>query len=101
MNSIQLDNIRAPFIKFGKFFVAHDKIIYFVLFFCVIIGAILGLNLALYQPSDEDYRSQKLSETQSARFDTETIDKIQQLNAQQQTNTDSIPTGKRVNPFGE
>lgn len=101
MKSPQLTAAKAQFTKFGAFFVAHDKIIYFVLFVCVIIGAILGLNAALYQPSDEGYRTKKLSETQSPRFDTDTIKKIQNLNAQQQTNTDTLPAGQRVNPFGE
>lgn len=85
----------------GHFFFAHNRMIYFVLFFCVLGGAIVGLNVALYQPSDEDYRTKKLSETQSPRFDEATIKKIQNLNARQQTNTDALPTGQRINPFGE
>jgi hypothetical protein len=101
MKSIQLGGLTVRFKKIGKFFAAHSRMIYFVLFVCVLIGAILGLNLALYQPSDEEYKAQKLSETQSARFDTETIKKIQNLNAQQQTITSPIPTNQRVNPFGE
>lgn len=101
MKDFSLDKLKASFKKLGKFFVAHSRMIYFVLFVCVVIGAMIGLNLALYQPSDEAYRSQKLSETQSARFDTETIKKIQNLNAQQQTYTDSLPTNQRVSPFGE
>ena len=101
MKSPAFDPIKERFKQFGKFFVAHDRMIYFVLFVCVVIGAILGLNLALYQPSDEAYRAEKLSKTQSPRFDTDTIKKIQSLNTQQQTNMDSIPTNQRVNPFGE
>lgn len=101
MKSPRFDPIKKQFSRFGKFFVAYSRMIYFVLFVCVVIGAMLGLNTALYQPSDEEYRAQRLSESQSARFDTDTIQKIQNLNAQQQTNTDSIPTDQRVNPFGE
>ena len=89
------------FRSIGKFFVVHSRTIYFVLFLGVLIGAILGLNLALYQPTDEAYRTDKLNKTQSARFDTETIEKINNLNTQQQTITSPIPTDRRVNPFGE
>lgn len=85
----------------GSFLFHHSAMIYFVLFVCVLIGAILGLNLILSKPSDELYRNEKLRDTQSTRFDTETIDDIQNLNAKQQTNTDSLPTGQRTNPFGE
>lgn len=101
MKDLSLDVVKAQFVKIGKFFAAHSRIIYFVLFVCVLIGAILGLNLALYQPSDEAYRTEKLTKTQSARFDTETIEKINNLNAQQQMLTNPIPTDRRVNPFGE
>ena len=101
MNGFSLDPVRKRFVVLGKLFAAHARMIYFVLFVCVVIGAMLGLNLALYQPSDEVYRTEKLNEAQSPRFDSETIEKIQNLNAQQQTNLDSIPTNQRVNPFGE
>ena len=96
-----LNDIKAYLTKIGKFFAVHSRTIYFVLFLCVLIGAILGLNLALYQPTDEAYRTDKLNKTQSARFDTETIEKINNLNTQQQTITSPIPTDRRVNPFGE
>lgn len=101
MNQLSLDGIRMYASQVGKFFTVHNRMIYFILFICVLIGAILGLNLALYQPSDEDYRAKKMSETQSARFDTDTITKIKNLNAQQQTITDAPPAGQRTNPFGE
>lgn len=96
-----LDKLRATFRRFGHFLFTHNGMIYFILFFCAIGGAVVGLNLAINQPTDEDYRLQRLSETQSPRFDEETIKKIQNLNARQQTNTDSLPTGQRTNPFGE
>lgn len=101
MKNPVIDSTKAQFTKIGKFLVTYSRMIYFVVFVCVLIGAILGLNLALYQPTDEAYRNEKLSETQSARFDTETIGKIKNLNAQQQTITSPIPTDRRVNPFGE
>lgn len=101
MKSFSVVVIKDHFMKFGKFFAIHSRMIYFVVFLSVLIGAILGLNLALYQPSDEAYRTEKLNKTQSARFDTETIEKIKNLNAQQQTITSPIPTDRRVNPFGE
>lgn len=87
--------------SFGHFLFTYSRMIYFVLFVCALIGAILGLNIALNQPSDEDYRAKKLDETQTSRFDTETIEKIKNLNAKQQTTTDTLPTGQRINPFGE
>lgn len=89
------------FSRIGNFLFAHNRMIYFVLFIFALISAIIGLNIALYQPSDEDYRAKKMSETQSPRFDTETIQKIQNLNAKQQTITDDPPAGQRTNPFGE
>ncbi len=98
---LDLSSIKAPFAKFGRFFIVHNRMIYFVLFLSILISAIIGLNLALYQPSDEDYRAKKLSETQSPRFDKATIEKIQRLNAGQQTTTESSPAGSRTNPFGE
>lgn len=98
---LSLRSIGAPFSKIGRFFLIHNKMIYFVLFIMILISAIIGLNLALYQPSDEDYRAQKLSETQSPRFDTATIEKIQRLNSGQQTTTETSPAGSRTNPFGE
>lgn len=101
MSRISLNPIKAVFSRLGHQFLAHNRMIYFTLFVCVLIGAILGLNLALYQPSDDEYRTKKLGEAQSARFDTETIKKIQSLNAQQQTTTLSPPSGQRINPFGE
>ena len=101
MKSPSLGNFTKQFTKLGKFFATSIRMIYFVIYVCVLIGAILGLNLALYQPSDEAYRTERLSKTQSARFDTETIEKIQHLNTQQQTITKPIPTDRRVNPFGE
>ena len=96
-----LTDIGKMFSRFGHFFFTHNRMIYFILFFCVLGGAVLGLNVAINQPSDEEYRTQKLSETQSPRFDEATIDKIQNLNARQQTNTDALPSGQRTNPFGE
>lgn len=100
MKSLDLSSLSNQFRRLGHFFFAHNQMIYFVLFISVLIGAILGLNLALYQPSDEAYRTQKMSEAQSARFDTQTIEKIKSLNARQQTTTDALPAG-RTNPFGE
>ena len=96
-----LSTIKNFFSRIGSFFFTHNRMIYFVLFICALISAIVGLNLALYQSSDENYRAKKMSETQSPRFDTDTIKKIQNLNAKQQTITDEPPAGQRTNPFGE
>ena len=98
---LSLAALKKPFSRFGHFFLIHNRMIYFVLFFCALSGAIVGLNLAINQPSDEAYRAEKLSETQSPRFDDSTIQRIQNLNARQQTNTDALPSGQRTNPFGE
>lgn len=98
---ISLGGIQNAFGRFGHFLFTYNRMIYFVLFICALSGAIIGLNIALNQPSDSEYRTTKLSETQSARFDAETIQKIQNLNAQQQTITDALPVGQRTNPFGE
>ncbi len=101
MKTPSLHILTSRFKQLGEFFFAHNRMIYFVLFISVLIGAIIGLNIALYRPSDEAYRGQKQSEAQSARFDTNTIERIQNLNARQQTVTDPVPTGTRSNPFGE
>lgn len=85
----------------GSFLFHHSTMIYFVLFVCVLIGAIGGLNLILSKPSDEVYRAEKLKSGQSTRFDEPTIEKINNLNAKQQTTTDTLPAGQRTNPFGE
>lgn len=100
-SSTFLASLKKRVSAFGSLLFNHSTTIHFVLFVCVLIGAIAGLNLILSKPSDEVYRSEKLRDTQSTRFDTSTIDKIQNLNAKQQTVTDSLPTGQRTNPFGE
>ncbi|HAC56160.1 TPA: hypothetical protein DCF80_01540 [Candidatus Saccharibacteria bacterium] len=100
-SGLSLGALASAFRSFGRFFFEHNRMIYFVLFLSAVIGAIAGLNLILYQPSDEAYRTEKQNSAQSARFDTDTIEKIQQLNANQQTNTDEPPAGTRSNPFGE
>ena len=98
---LSLKSSKLSFAKLGMFFYSHGSMIYFVIFTCVLIGAIIGLNIALNKPGDEDYRAQKQSEIQSAKFDTQTIERIKQLNAKQQTQTDELPIGQRINPFGE
>ena len=96
-----LATVTRSFKKLGSFLSAHSFMVYFIIFTFVLTGAFLGLNIALNQPSDEDYRSQKLSEIQSTKFDTATIERIKRLNAQQQTNLDTLPAGQRTNPFSE
>lgn len=101
MKTSPLNSIHVKLESVGKAFRTHNKMIYFVLFVCALIGAITSLNLALYKPSDEAYRNRKLSESQSARFDKVTIEKIQNLNAEQQINIKTLPASQRINPFGE
>ena len=100
-SSALMNSLKIRLKNFGDILFHHSAMIYFVLFVCVLIGAILGLNIILSKPSDEAYRSEKLRDTQSTSFDAETIEKIKNLNAKQQTATDSLPTGQRTNPFGE
>ena len=99
--SFSLTTLKDRFTKIGKLFYAHNNMIYFVLFMCVLISAVASLNLVLNQPSDEEYRNKKLSEAQSPRFDQDTIEKIKNLNTRQQAIADPPPTNQRVNPFGE
>ena len=47
MKSFSVVVIKDHFMRFGKFFAIHSRMIYFVVFLSVLIGAILGLNLAL------------------------------------------------------
>lgn len=101
MKSPQLDKLKGSLRNVGRFMEVHSRMIWFVLMFSVIIGTFISLNLALYRPSDEEYRATKMQELQSSRFDTETIKKIQNLNAREQTNVDALPSGQRINPFGE
>lgn len=96
-----LSSIKTKTSRVGQFLFMYNRMIYFVLFVCVLIGAVFGLNLALNRPSDEAYRAKRVNETQTSRFDTATIEKVKNLNAKQQTITDSPPAGQRTNPFGE
>lgn len=96
-----IDKLSGGFSRTGRFISSHNYSIYSVLFLATLITAVLGLNLILNKPSDEDYRSQKLSELQSTRFDTETMESIKQLNTRQQTTPNLPASGKRTNPFGE
>lgn len=101
MKNQSLDGLKIKLVHIGKFFYTHSKTIYFTLFMLALIGAVLGLNMALSQPTDDAYRSEKLTEITSPRFDEETIKMIDGLNSKQQTATDPLPTGQRINPFGE
>jgi hypothetical protein len=101
MKNRTIVQIRERFSGVGKLFFAHNRMIYFALFMCALIGAVASLNVALNQPSDTDYRNEKLRETQSPRFDEDTIEKIKNLNTRQQAITDPPPTNQRINPFGE
>ena len=101
MKNIDVNALLAPFKKMSHYFVVHQKIVYFIVGAVVMIAAFISLNLALYQPTDADYRAERESESQSSRFDNETIKKIQDLNASQQTRTDNVPAGLRANPFYE
>ena len=101
MKNRSFAKIQKQFTQVGRVFYAHNRMIYFSLFMCVLIGAIASLNFAINQPSDESYRNEKLKDTQSARFDQDTIEKIKNLNTRQQAITDPPPTNQRINPFGE
>lgn len=101
MKNQSFDTVKKQLAVVGQFFYSHSKLIYFALFMLVLIAAVLSVNLALSWPSDDGYRNEKLTEVTSPRFDEETIEKINNLNAKQQTATEPIPTNQRTNPFGE
>lgn len=94
-------DVKSRLLRIGHFFFTHNRMIYFLLFTCVLIGALASLNLVLSQPSDDAYRTSKLTEAQSPRFDQATIEKIKNLNERQQAITDPAPTNQRINPFSE
>mgnify|MGYP001484897321 CR=1 FL=1 len=101
MNDLSVDSLLKPLKRMGHIFVAHSKFIFFVLGVSVLISAVLVLNMILSTPSDEEYRQEKLNESQSARFDQETIDKINKLQEREQTsNGNALPPG-RISPFSE
>lgn len=79
----------------------HNKIIFVVVFLSGLIYAMLSLNLILGKASDEEYRSKKLDEARSVRFDKVTIDKINKLESGSQQNTTALPTNQRISPFSE
>lgn len=101
MKDFEISQLIAPFVVVGRYLLLHRTTVYFFAGALSIIAAFISLNLALYQPTDADYRAQKESEAQSTRFDTDTIKKVQDLNASQQTRTSDAPAGQRSNPFSE
>lgn len=87
--------------KFSHYFVAHNRLIFFIMTISVLIYAVLSLNLMLSQPSDGAYRdAQSNSSRLTTQFDKATIDLINSLNSGQKTNSESFPSG-RVSPFSE
>lgn len=98
---MNLDAIKQPFLTVGTYVMVHRTAVHFTIAAIAIIAAFVSINLSLYQPSDADYRAQQEANTQSSRFDSATIIKIQNLNASRQTVTDTIPAGTRTNPFSE
>lgn len=101
MRNSNMSGLKLSLVRFGEFFFTHNRIIYFILFMCALIVAVASLNIAINQPTDQAYRDEKMKEAQSPRFDEATIEKIQNLNATQQTIIDPPPSGQRINPFGE
>ena len=101
MKNPNMSGLKAALVRMGDFFFTHNRIIYFVLFMCALITAVASLNIVINQPSDQAYRDERTQEAQSPRFDEETIKKIQNLNATQQTIVDPPPANQRINPFGE
>lgn len=88
------------FRHFGQLFISHSRSMFFLLFVGVLAGAMVSLNLILTMSDDEAYRTKKLGETQSAAFDKKTIDQVNALNAREQTDVDTFPSG-RISPFSE
>lgn len=73
-----------------------------VLFVIVALGSlsvsILLLNTIITKSGDSNGY---VSSSNNASFDKETIEKVNQLRAQGETATSSIPTSGRINPFSE
>jgi hypothetical protein len=102
---MKLDNL-SPGIKkrlshIGGFLFNHSMMIFIGLFLCGLIYAVLSLNLLLSKPSDDEYRTKKLDEARSVRFDQDTIDTINELDSAAQTDPGALPTNQRINPFSE
>ncbi|HEX8390512.1 MAG TPA: hypothetical protein VF597_03770 [Candidatus Saccharimonadales bacterium] len=98
--NVRMNGFGAIGHRLSDFLFTHNRMIFAVLFLVALIGALLGLNLALTRASDEVYRGERESAVQSPRFDQTTIDRINLLNAKQQTVTDMFPSG-RISPFDE
>lgn len=87
--------------RIGSLLFLHNRMIFFLLFIFGLIYAVLSLNLVLGKPSDEDYRSKKLSEARATRFDQTTIDQINTLNTKTQLDPGALPVNQRISPFSE
>ncbi len=93
--------LTAALKKFLHSFVAHNRLIFFIMTVSVLIYAIISLNFILNQSADETYRAQQSSTSRlTTQFDKETINLINSLNTGQKTDSESFPGG-RVNPFSE
>lgn len=93
--------LKKQLLRLSRMLFLHNKIIFVVVFLSGLVYAMLSLNLILGMASDEDYRTKKLDESRSVRFDKATIDKINQLESGSQQNTTALPTNQRISPFSE
>ena len=102
---MKLDSL-SPVVKkklahIGGYLFTHSTMIFIALFLTGLIYAVLSLNLLLSKSTDNDYRTQKLDEAKSVRFDQATIDAINKLDSGSQTDPGALPTGQRASPFSE
>lgn len=64
------------------------------------IFAIVSINHTISNTVDEEYEQTKQAEVINTRFDTATIEKINQLKSRQENSSLNLPSGRR-NPFTE
>jgi len=81
----------------------HHYFIFTLLLLGGLTAAVYLVNLTLVASTDQTYYDQKLSESLSAKFDQNTIEKIENL--QKSNEHSAIPPtlapGARTNPFAE
>lgn len=69
---------------------------------CLIVAVYL-VNQTLQEPSDEAYRTEKMSTGINARFDEATIEQVEllQRSSDSPSGVEPLPSGARTNPFAE
>lgn len=78
----------------------HHTIIMLLSVLATLIFTVYYVNQIITTSSDDAYRTEKQSTSIKTSFDTATIEKINRLRSQQQTDPLMLPSG-RINPFVE